>query len=105
MTTNEVSEGKAAARALAARLPGWTVWYGEHTHRFWATPRGRTQGAPLAEGATTDELEDAVRRITGAPPRQEAATREPQHNQQDTPHVGYPAMDPLPVRHPVGARD
>jgi hypothetical protein len=69
--TNEVTEGKAAARELAARLPGWAVWYGQHTGRFWATPRSVMPGGPRhAEGATAEELEDAIRRATGAPPRQ-----------------------------------
>lgn len=46
------------ARALARRLPAWTVWYGEHTGRFWAVPRHRNlAAAPHIEAETAAELE------------------------------------------------
>jgi hypothetical protein len=94
--TMEISEGKAAARDLAARLPGWSVWYGQHTGRFWAMPRtGVPGGAQLAEADTTEELEDVVRRIMGSAPRP-GAQQEPQR----------PDQMPMDTRRePVGSRN
>jgi hypothetical protein len=88
--TNEVTEGKAAARELAARLPGWAVWYGQHTRHFWAMPRtGTPGGAQLAEAETAEELEDVVRRIAGGasrpgqdPRRSDESFADPQHHRQ-----------------------
>ncbi|MGW4644643.1 hypothetical protein ACWEN6_39470 [Sphaerisporangium sp. NPDC004334] len=100
---NEVTDGKTVARELAARLPGWTVWYGEHTGRFWATPKGAAKNDPrLAEGETPEELESAVRALVGGPqapaPQAPPAPQEPHQNHQApmTPEQQY--------RHPVGAR-
>lgn len=36
--TNEMTAGRGAARTLAAKTPGWMVWYGERTGSFWAVP-------------------------------------------------------------------
>ncbi|MFC7381997.1 hypothetical protein [Sphaerisporangium rhizosphaerae] len=100
---NEVTDGKAVARELAARLPGWTVWYGEHTGRFWATPKGAAKADPrLAEGETPEELEAAVRGLVAGPQAPVApAPQEPQVNQ----HVNQAPMAPEQYRHPVGARN
>lgn len=96
--SNEVTEGKNAARELAARLPGWSVWYGRHTGRFWAMPRTATPGGPqLAEGGTPEELEDAVHRITGGAPRQ--TVQDDRRPEQQTP------MDPQYLREPVTTRN
>ncbi|GAA3791638.1 hypothetical protein GCM10022226_08310 [Sphaerisporangium flaviroseum] len=96
--TNEVTEGKTIARELAARLPGWAVWYGQHTRRFWAMPRTAVPGGvQLAEGETAEELEEAVRRIASGAPRQAAQAQEsPRHDQAQ--------MDPQYPREAVGAR-
>lgn len=52
------------ARALALRLPEWTVWYGEHTGRFWAVPRHRRlAAAPHVEAESAAELERRAREI------------------------------------------
>ncbi|GII86753.1 hypothetical protein Ssi03_47430 [Sphaerisporangium siamense] len=101
--TNEVTESKAAARALAARLPGWTVWYGEHTRRFWAMPRTAVPaGTRMAEADTVEELEEAVRRMMGAPPRQiEAPGARPEIAAGQAPVPGPQA--PQQHRQPVAA--
>ncbi|MEV7964766.1 hypothetical protein AB0O34_02140 [Sphaerisporangium sp. NPDC088356] len=94
--TNEVTEGKAAARELAARLPGWAVWYGQHTRRFWAMPRtAAPAGARLAEAETAEELEEAVRHMSGAAPRQQAPAQEASHPAQ------APMDDPQHHREPA----
>ncbi|MBX6383542.1 MAG: hypothetical protein IRZ07_11325 [Microbispora sp.] len=31
----------AVVRALSARFPGWTIWWGEATSRFWGMSRRR----------------------------------------------------------------
>ncbi|GII63028.1 hypothetical protein Skr01_31130 [Sphaerisporangium krabiense] len=94
--TNEVTESKAAARALAARMPGWTVWYGEHTRRFWAIPRSAVPaGTRMAEADTVEELEEVVRRMMGAPPRQlEAPAARPETAAGQVPMPG-----PAPQQH------
>ncbi|GAA2653743.1 hypothetical protein GCM10010412_022090 [Nonomuraea recticatena] len=48
-------------RMLAARLPGWTIWYGEQTGSFWALPKAR--GLPHIEAATAVELEQRARAV------------------------------------------
>ncbi|MFC4533967.1 hypothetical protein [Sphaerisporangium dianthi] len=95
---NEVTDGKTAARELAARLPGWAVWYGEHTQRFWAMPRGAAQpGSQLAEADTIEELEAAVRALING--TQGAGTPAPHaHRPEQMP------MAPEQHRQPVGAR-
>ncbi|WP_248962424.1 hypothetical protein [Sphaerisporangium perillae] len=105
---NEVTEGKAAARELAARLPGWAVWYGEHTGRFWAMPRASAPaGARLAEADTAEELEGAVRELVTAaqnpatPAQQAQGTAMPG---QQGPRPEQSQMDPQYNRQPVGAR-
>ncbi|MFC4592301.1 hypothetical protein [Sphaerisporangium corydalis] len=96
--TYEVSEGKAAARELAARLPGWSVWYGQHTGRFWAMPRSVAQGGGrLVEGETPEQLEDAVRRLAGGPRQGEQP--------QDAPRADQTQMDAQYRREPVGTRN
>jgi hypothetical protein len=76
--TSEVTEGKTAARELAVRLPGWMVWYGEHTRRYWATPRGKAASrGVLAEADTAEELEDIVRQMMGGAPRPEPVREAP----------------------------
>ncbi|GII81718.1 hypothetical protein Sru01_67000 [Sphaerisporangium rufum] len=114
---NEVTEGKTAARELSARLPGWMVWYGEHTRRFWAVPRSSMRlGAALAEADTPQELEAAVRRITGgdtgqhpAPDAGRAEQADPRAQQSPHPHPGqhsqHPGQQaPQESRQPVPAR-
>jgi hypothetical protein len=96
--TNEVTEGKAVARELAARLPGWTVWYGQHTRRYWAMPRAAGPGgAQLAEGGTAEELEESVRRIAGAASR-------PGTPAQEAPRYAQGPTDSQHSREAVGAR-
>ncbi len=80
----------AAGRELARRLPWWTVWYGEHTRRFWAVPRvGWLSAAPHIEAATPQELERAARDVEraiaerGTPPCAEPPS-------SGTPHGGVP---------------
>ncbi|WP_405143468.1 hypothetical protein OG589_38340 [Sphaerisporangium sp. NBC_01403] len=98
--TNEVTEGKTAARELAARLPGWAVWYGQHTRRFWAMPRSAAPaGVRLAEAETAEELEDAVRQMTGAAPRQGAPAQGAP--QQEASHSGQAPMGPQHHREPA----
>ncbi|GAA3129596.1 hypothetical protein [Streptosporangium carneum] len=66
----------AAGRELARRLPWWTVWYGEHTRRFWAVPRaGHLSAAPHLEAATPQELEHAARRAEHAAAERESPPR------------------------------
>ncbi|GGL04032.1 hypothetical protein Sme01_64640 [Sphaerisporangium melleum] len=122
---NEVTESKAAARELAARLPGWAVWYGEHTGRYWAMPKGaRGTRTLLAEGATPEELEGAVRELAAAGhvsgvaaqvhetaqgqahgAAQGQAGAHPQHGAQGVPQApGAPHTDAEQPRQPVGAR-
>ncbi|WP_157099479.1 hypothetical protein [Microbispora sp. ATCC PTA-5024] len=68
--TDEITAGRSAARALAARAPGWMVWYGERTGSLWAVPRTAAPlGARLLEAATPQELEQEIRRHQGAPLR------------------------------------
>ncbi|WP_214410037.1 hypothetical protein [Sphaerisporangium fuscum] len=103
--TNEVTEGKTAARELAARLPGWMVWYGEHTKRFWAVPRAATTaGAQLAEGDSVQELEEAVRRMSGGAPQQMAPAQEAPRPEQAPVNAPPMGAHPGPVhRQPVTA--
>lgn len=68
---DEATEGKTV-RLLAARLPGWTVWYGRHTGRFWALLKRRPGVQELhVEAGTAAELENqaaqAERRLLGMP--------------------------------------
>lgn len=43
---------------LSARLPNWTVWYGEHTGHFWALFKGRSNAVPLyVEARIATDLE------------------------------------------------
>ncbi|GGL14326.1 hypothetical protein [Planomonospora parontospora] len=94
----EHTEGAAAARALAARLPGWTVWYGEHTRRFWALSRTKGRaGASHAEAATAEELERTVRRIEDGVPPQASSERETPT--RETPRPA--AAEPEPRREPA----
>ncbi|WP_031167583.1 hypothetical protein [Streptosporangium roseum] len=59
-----LTDDAAAGRELARRLPWWTVWYGEHTRRFWAVPKvGRLSAAPHIEAVSAEELECAARHI------------------------------------------
>ncbi|GAA3135543.1 hypothetical protein GCM10010466_27950 [Planomonospora alba] len=102
---NEITEGKAAARALAARLPGWTVWYGEHTRHFWALSRARRpSGASHAEAETAEELERAVRLIEdGAAPPPSPARETParQASPQQAPAQQTAQQAPAPeASHP-----
>ncbi|MFC4061534.1 hypothetical protein ACFOWE_24815 [Planomonospora corallina] len=95
--TSEISEGTAAARALAARLPGWTVWYGEHTRRFWALSRTRRPaGASHAEAGTAEELERAVRLIEdgAAPASPSAPAREAPAPAREAPAPEAPRHGP-----------
>lgn len=51
-------------RALAARLPRWTIWYGQHTGSFWAVPRGADlRAAPHIEASNAMELEERAKQI------------------------------------------
>ncbi|GAA4561080.1 hypothetical protein GCM10023193_22880 [Planotetraspora kaengkrachanensis] len=55
---------KQAVRLLAARLPSWTVWYGQHTGHFWAMPRTRDLAvAPHIESRTPAQLERQAQEI------------------------------------------
>ncbi|MER7206496.1 hypothetical protein [Streptosporangium sp. NPDC000239] len=64
-TTDERTAGNvAAARELALRLPNWTIWYGLHTHSFWAMPTaGHLAATPHVEASTPQELESTVRHM------------------------------------------
>ncbi|GGK92851.1 hypothetical protein Ppa06_58760 [Planomonospora parontospora subsp. parontospora] len=100
----EHTEGAAAARALAARLPGWTVWYGEHTRRFWALSRAKGRsGASHAEAATAEELERMVRRIEDGVPAQASSEREAptRETPRATPAPAPAAAEPEPRREPA----
>ncbi|MFC6080411.1 hypothetical protein [Sphaerisporangium aureirubrum] len=114
--TNEDKDGKTAARELATRLPGWMVWYGEHTRRYWATPRGKAAArGVLAEADTPEELEDIVRQMMGAAPRPEAPaaeTRAPEPvdgremiQGSETVRSPQNPAEPKHSREPVGARN
>ncbi len=82
----EWTAGNVAAEwELARRLPWWTVWYGEHTRRFWAVPRaGHLSAAPHIEATTPQELEHAARQAERAAAERGA----PPH--EGTPHRGQP---------------
>ncbi|MEU6429806.1 hypothetical protein ABZ860_28270 [Microbispora sp. NPDC046973] len=70
---DEITAGRNAARALAARTPGWMVWYGERTGSFWAVPRAGTAIVPrMLEAPAADDLEDAIRQAEGRPAREQA---------------------------------
>lgn len=64
-TADERTTGNvAAARELALRLPNWTIWYGLHTHSFWALPTaGHLAATPHVEAPTAQELESTVRHM------------------------------------------
>jgi hypothetical protein len=73
--TVESTAGRSSALALAARAPGWMVWYGEHTGRFWAVPLVATPlHTRLVEARTPEELELEIRRYEGG------VSRSPAHN-------------------------
>ncbi|MGW5263257.1 hypothetical protein ACWEQG_19965 [Microbispora sp. NPDC004025] len=70
---DEITEGRNAARALAARTPGWMVWYGERTGSYWAVPRVTTVMVPrMLEAPTADDLEKEIRQVEGRPAREQA---------------------------------
>ncbi|MEZ0077296.1 hypothetical protein [Planotetraspora sp. GP83] len=55
---------KHAVRLLAARLPSWIVWYGQHTGHFWALPRTcDLAAAPHIESRTPAQLERQAQEI------------------------------------------
>ncbi len=79
---DEITAGRNAARALAARTPGWMVWYGERTGSLWAVPRAGTAIVPrMLEAPTADDLENRIRQAEGRPTREQA---------QDKPQPGQP---------------
>src|SRR4051812_27530420 len=67
--TDEITVGRSSARVLAARAPGWMVWYGERTGSYWAVPRAATSlRACLIEARTPGDLEGEIRRYQGPAP-------------------------------------
>ncbi|MBE3010570.1 hypothetical protein IL992_15400 [Microbispora sp. NEAU-D428] len=108
---DEITAGRNAARALAARTPGWMVWYGERTGSFWAVPRAGTAIVPrILEAPTADDLENEIRQAEGRPAREQAQEK-PQPGQPDRaqqpsteiPRHRHPAPEAeaprIPVRH------
>ncbi|MGI5153717.1 hypothetical protein [Microbispora sp. CA-102843] len=81
---DEINAGRNAARALAARTPGWMVWYGEHTGSFWAVPRTTTAIVPrMLEAPTADDLENEIRQAEGHPAREQAQEKpEPEKSER-----------------------
>ena len=84
-----------AARALAGRVPGWMVWSGERTGRFWAVPRVSEAIVPrLLEAPSAEDLEKEIRQVEGRPARDQRDEREqapdasrsgqPEETRQDT---------------------
>ncbi|WP_182901688.1 hypothetical protein [Microbispora sp. H10830] len=85
---DEITAGRNAARALAARAPGWMVWYGERTGNFWAVPRAGTAIVPrMLEAPTADDLENEIRQAEGRPAREQAQEK-PQPGQPDRAQQG-----------------
>ncbi|WP_169983710.1 hypothetical protein [Microbispora sp. H10836] len=79
---DEIAEGRNAARALAARTPGWMVWYGDRTGSYWAVPRVTTVLVPrMLEAPTADDLEKEIGQAEGRPAREQA---------RDEPRPGRP---------------
>jgi hypothetical protein len=61
------TDATKAVRLLAARLPFWTIWYGQHTGHFWALPKNPyLASAPHIESSTADELEQKAWKIERA---------------------------------------
>ncbi|MEU8193246.1 hypothetical protein AB0C10_05625 [Microbispora amethystogenes] len=80
--TNEMTAGRGAARTLAAKTPGWMVWYGERTGSFWAVPRVTTRiVARLLEAPTAGDLEEEIRKAEGRSPRQATTPEQPAREQ------------------------
>ncbi|WP_182873147.1 hypothetical protein [Microbispora sp. H10670] len=81
--TSESTAGRSAARALAAKTPGWMVWYGERTGSFWAVPRAATRiVARLLEAPTPGDLEEEIMKAEGRSSRQ-AAPEQPGREQPE----------------------
>jgi len=84
------TEGDQIARSLEQQTGGrWVIWYGHHTGRFWAIPRGRHwNGLIEADGALEMLIRigevDAWFGIDGTTPARRRA-------------------ETVPVRTPVGA--
>lgn len=109
--TSESTAGRSAARALAAKTPGWMVWYGERTGSFWAVPRAATRiVARLLEAPTPGDLEEEIMKAEGRPSRQ-AAPEQPGREQAageqdvrgggDAPRHRRATADPQAPRIPV----
>ncbi|WP_204051783.1 hypothetical protein [Microbispora siamensis] len=107
---DEITAGRDAARALAARTPGWMVWYGERTGSFWAVPRAGAAIVPrMLEAPTADDLENEIHQAEGRPAREQAPEKpqpgQPEGAQQTTeiPRHHRPAAEAeaprIPVRH------
>ncbi|MEU6412980.1 hypothetical protein [Microbispora sp. NPDC046933] len=82
---DEITAGRNAARALAARTPGWMVWYGERTGGFWAVPRTTTAIVPrMLEAPTADDLEKEIRRAEGRPAPEQTPEQAQEGTQEGT---------------------
>ncbi|WP_169948960.1 hypothetical protein [Microbispora sp. H11081] len=74
---DDMTAARNAARALSGRVPGWMVWYGERTGRFWAVPRVSEAIVPrLIEAPSAEDLEKEIRQVEGRPAREQRDERE-----------------------------
>ncbi|TDC57358.1 hypothetical protein E1281_05145 [Actinomadura sp. KC345] len=82
----------AEVDALARRFPGWTIWFGLFTGRWWALPpKGRDVGDFL-EADTPQRLIARIEVVEQTAPIPLPASRDPHRSPRDTrPDVRRPS--------------
>ncbi|MEW9534441.1 hypothetical protein [Microbispora sp. NPDC049125] len=104
--TDEITVGRSSARVLAARAPGWMVWYGERTGSYWAVPRAATSlRACLIEARTPGDLEGEIRRYQGGAPDGSRSQTQPQPEPGTQNQAQTAVQTAVQTQHRTGAED
>lgn len=80
--------------APALTYPGWLIWYGPATGRWWALPPRHLPIQRLFEGASVDDLAGIIHAIETPVPGEG----------RDVPPARTPPAWPLPSPLPTGTR-
>jgi hypothetical protein len=59
MPADDTLDQRSLQVMLAARYPGWTIWFGEATRRWWALP-SRDRSAKLVEARNVEDLMESI---------------------------------------------
>ncbi|MVZ99486.1 hypothetical protein F8568_003660 [Actinomadura sp. LD22] len=59
----------AEVDALGRRFPGWTIWFGPFTRRWWALPPRERDVGDFLEADTPQTLIARIEVVTHTPPR------------------------------------